>query len=417
MTENTRFDQGEVSATVTELVARTRSEEARVAMALITRLRERGVTPGEMALVTRRLDPYEALLTRAARRYGIELSFWTQLQLQQTRPYQLVLTTCRVLGTARPSRAELLAPLAVEWVHPDRSDDEPLSTADLDRIRDRLMATRRSLDGWQTRLTGVKPADERVIAYLEWLRSIPTAPTATDIRDTLAPVVETYKSRVLPRHVDQSQDGLRGVERVARATVRVTQLVPEVADKYANWIAAGHTDRSWQTVASLCESIATHRPGRREHASAEAIDVIEANDVWGRQWPYVIALGLVDGLWPQQVESEFPVELRQRIDTADSPALATLALPGAWQDRRERDQFLDTVRAATTQLLCLRYRQDQDGIDTHPSPYLETLERTQLDRSAVTEVLGGDSRNGSAGRLPERIVTHLTTDRSGGGCS
>lgn len=85
---------------VASLAAGTRREEARAAMALVAALVDCGISPSDVTVVVRDIDPYEEPLTRAARRYGVTPTFWTQLRLKRTLLYQLTVATIGALDVA-----------------------------------------------------------------------------------------------------------------------------------------------------------------------------------------------------------------------------------------------------------------------------------------------------------------------------
>jgi ATP-dependent helicase/nuclease subunit B len=133
------------------------------------------------------------------------------------------------------------------------------------------------------------------------------------------------------------------------------------------WLDQGRADRSWATVAGLLETLATQHPGRREHANATAVDIVAANDVWGRQVPYVVALGLCDGVWPRRPETPLPPTLCRATLVGDGQ-FARLAPRPQWAYRRQRDQFVKTLQAGTAGVVLTRPTRTPDGVDRPPSP-------------------------------------------------
>ena len=105
----------------------------------------------------------------------------------------------------------------------------------------------------------------------------------------------------------------RAVRRVAGADTD-EHLLRETRAKYADWLDRDHLDQSWTAVLEILDALATARPGRREHATAERIDLLDATDTWLRTYSTVVALGCVDGEWPQRPHGALPKELRAAIN-------------------------------------------------------------------------------------------------------
>jgi len=358
---------------VAELATTTRREEARTVMATVAGLRDRGVPVRDVAVVARDLDQYEEPLYRAAIQYGITPVFWVQLRVTQTRPYALIESVCDVLGTGEPSREILCRPLEHRWC--PESATSPSWPIDAETVQASMQALPdepRTLEEWHDELEANPETDERLVTYVEWLDECPE-PTPAAVTDVLTDVVETYEERGLPVTKANDSPALVETERDARAVVRVKTLVQQLRHKYEDRLDEGTLDRSWSSVAELSQLIATQRPGRREHSSARAIDIIEANDVWLLDVPYVIAIGLVDGDWPKKTASVVPPELQEEILRGDS-RVGTLAPRTAWTTGRDRDQFDDVLRAAGEGVVVTRHTENLAGEERRPSPLLEHLE-------------------------------------------
>ncbi|WP_435361567.1 hypothetical protein [Haloarchaeobius sp. DFWS5] len=376
-TEHQRLpDRRTVDAT--ELVAPTRTEEARLALEVVDQLLAEGVSPSDVLVVARDVATYERVLQRASRQNGQTVSVWTQLRLTETLPYALVTSLCGALDASdgRVDAATLLRPLAVEWVAPTATDWMP-AVRELDGLQRELGdAPPRSLAEWETAVAaanGSGAADGRLAALVEWLDEHPASPRPADVRTAFLPVLSTYRDLVLPTHLDQDTPALDETTETARALVRVEELVDEVALKYEEWLDRGYTEESWEAVRYLFETVATVTPGRREHANAAVVDVVDATDTWLRDVPYVVAVGLVDGEWPQTPEGLLPVALRDAILAGETPAVRTLAPLERWTEAREVDHFADAVSTATRHLVCTRFQRDTDGTAAARSPFLDWL--------------------------------------------
>ncbi|GAB3420008.1 hypothetical protein GCM10027435_22150 [Haloparvum alkalitolerans] len=422
-------------APVATLVARTRAAEARAVVACVDGLVSAGVSPSDVTVVVRDVDAYEAPLRRAARRYEVTLSVWTQLRLKRTIPYRLTRAVVSLLAERERTGGAvgadaLLAPLRFEWVPPadeansGLSDPFPVDSAALGALARRTGEAKHPVAGWSDEvrriadgtdasgpdadgtpeadapgsspqeLAGLADALER---YAAWVEPASATPGPHDLDALLSPVFEAYRTRVMPARRDADDATLTGTARTARALDRMGELTGELADKYGDWIADGYAPRSWATVADLLDAIATTVPGRREYATARSVDVMEANDVWGLDLPYVVAAGLVDGEWPRPPESAFPAALRRLLGTTDGPGAALRPRAG-WTEAGELDQFADTVAAASEGLVCTRFAADADGIDVRPSPYVQAVDGTPVGRDALDRLVGPDRE------LPEPIV-------------
>ncbi|NHN48492.1 hypothetical protein G9464_12940 [Halostella sp. JP-L12] len=400
------------------LSTRTRAAEARAAMAVVAGLVDRGVSPSDVTVVVRDLDPYEEPLSRAADRYGVRPNFWIQLRLKRTLPYRLLvavldLLVARESGTV-PADA-LLDPLRFEWVPPverggtgwttgpgDSDPDAgwPLPAATVAALARSVDGERRGIDAWRDRVAAVSDAGARLGTYLDWLDGLPARPDPDDVPVAVVPLLDAYRERVLPARRAADDATYSETARTARALARLHDgdegLVPELASKYGSWLDADYGERSWATVRDLCDALATTVPGRREYPAARSVDVMEANDVWGLDLPYVVAGGLVDGEWPRPPESAFPAPFRERLRGADGAARNVRPRSG-WTEGREFDQFADAVAAASEALVVTRHEYDADGVERRPSPYLRALDPTPVDRPAVGELIADC-------RLPPRLA-------------
>jgi ATP-dependent helicase/nuclease subunit B len=159
-------------------------------------------------------------------------------------------------------------------------------------------------------------------------------------------------------------------------------------------------------VLEVIDTIGTARPGRREHDNAEQIDVLDATDTWLRSYPFVIALGFVDGEWPQQPHGAFPIEVRTAVAHGASPAARSLAVRGAWTEQREYDHAVDAIQTATDHLIVTRYTEDVEGVSYQRSPLLADVGPTELGDAAYNQLLGPDTT------LPDRITASIATNKS-----
>lgn len=421
MTTSSKIPDVDLDVPVASLAAGTRHDEARAAMALVAALVDRGISPSDVTVVVRDVDPYEEPLTRAARRYEVTPTFWTQLRLKRTLPYQLTVATIGALtaaeavdnGEEMPTDSEsvsldiepLLAPLKFEWCPPAAADAAssypndtgwPIDQRTVAMTCETAAGETGSPSEWRHQLAEAG-VDDRVLTYGDWLADQPTSPTADELTGVLLPILETYREVVLPERHAADDTTLTETARTARALARLAGgdgaseegLVGECAGKYADWLADGYAKRSWATVAELVDTIATTVPGRREYATARSVDVMEANDTWGLNLPYVIAVGLVDGEWPRPPESCFPAAIRERLRGTEGPASGLRSRSG-WTAGRELDQFIDTLRAASKGLVLTRFQRDADGVETLPSPYLVALNAPELACEAVDKLAGPD---------------------------
>lgn len=392
-------------APVTEVATTTRQAEARAATAVVAGLLERGVPVSDVAVVARDVDAYERPLTRAAAVYGRHLSVWSQLPLQRTLPYRLVTTTAAGLaalaGDGELDSETLFAPLDCQFVLPDGRDAWPLDASAVASIRRAFdTGTPATLPTWRRRLAAA-PLDEQhrsaVEAYLDWLARQPVRPGIEAVVDVLEPLVDAFEARVLPDRAAADTPEYGATARTARALQRVAggdtdeHLLRETRAKYADWLDRHGVARSWETVLAVLEAIAAARPGRREHANAERIDVLDATDTWLRSYPYVVAVGLVDGVWPQRPYGSVPAPLRTAIADGASPAARQLGVRGAWTDARERDHFVDAVRTASAHLVVTRFTEDSDGVGYRRSGLLDGLSTATVTDDQYRRLVGPET--------------------------
>ncbi|MDL0134751.1 hypothetical protein [Halobacterium salinarum] len=359
---------------VAEAVATTRRAEARTAMALVRGLRDAGVPTRDIVVVARDLDDYEQVLHRAALQYALTPVFWTQLRATRTTPFALIEEVCDILGAEEVGPAALCRPLELRWCPPTASETAwPLRQQTIQTTRNVLPSGKRTLSNWQDIVHTKNDLDERIGTYIEWLTDRSSEPAPATVRTVVGDVVEAYEQYGLPATKDRDDPALLETERDARAVVRMRELVRQLPHKYEERLEEGTAEQTWHDVVELARLIVTQRPGRREHSNARAIDVLEANDIWMLDVPYVIAVGLVDGEWPTETASVLPPELQEAILTGDDAA-RPLAPSASWTAGRDRDQFDDTLRAARSGLIFTRYTESADGEERRPSPLLEYVD-------------------------------------------
>jgi len=400
------FDMSNMSpdVPVVEIEATTRYQEARTAMAVVAVLGEHGVPVRDLVVVARDLDGYEEPLARAAIRYGVTPVFWTQIDLVETNLYRLITSLCELFGDAEPNSETLLRPLELGWTPQETTDEWPLPDKVLAETSYRLPKESRPIHGWQSLLKEATWINQQVVEYVKWVARTPE-PTPTNVAAVLGGVVESYREAVLPERQSTDSPALLKTETAARATVRMETLVEQVESKYIQRLSDGWTDESWAAVQGMCESLARQRPGRREHANARALDILEANDLWARSIPYVVAVGLVEGEWPNQTKSTVPPELQHTILVGDDPA-GRLAPRTAWHGGRDLDQFYDTIAAATRGIIVTRHVLDVDGNRQSRSPLLDHLDTELIDRASRQQLLSTDRV------LPSQIESMLLDDGS-----
>ena len=341
-------------------------------MAIVAELRAKHIPVRDIAVVARDLDTYEEPLFRAAMQYGIAPVFWTQLYVTRTRPYALVESICDALDADKIDRETLLRPLEHRWAPSETSpEDWPVEPVTLQEVQHALPNGERTLIEWTAVLSADDEVDDRFVTFTEWLAGVPE-PTPDTVVSVLADVVNAYADRGLAVTKESDSPALLDTETDTRAVGRVRTLVQQLEHKFADRLEEGTLERSWGDVASLANVIATQRPGRREHSNARAIDVVEANDVWLLDVPYVIVVGLTADEWPRVTESVIPPEFQEAVLRGDGDA-STLAPRTAWTDGRDRDQFLDIFRAAQNAVIVTRHTQTIEGDVVHPSAYLDYL--------------------------------------------
>ncbi|MGZ0746087.1 hypothetical protein [Haloparvum sp. AD34] len=365
----------EVSAM--EVVADSRPDEARRVLEVVARYVNDGGSLSDVVVVAPDLDAYEAPLADAAARHDLPTATWTQLPLTDTLPYRLLTALCRVLDDDPCTADEFLAPLEYEWAPPD-ADAGPLDAAATAALRAGILdetdpETDRPVTEWCDRVAGLD-APAVVDAYRSWVGTHRHAgePSSQQVVETLEPVLDEYEETVLPRRKDRDDPTLTRTARTARAVVRTQDLVVEVAEKYDDRVAAGE-NRSWTLVDRLAETIGGLRAGRREHANARALDVVDANDTWALSREVVIAVGLRQGGWIESPGGLLPPELRDRL-LGGRPDASSLGLRATWSEARVRDHFRDTVAAAMDTIVCTRPRRDEDGTEVPRSPLLATVD-------------------------------------------
>ena len=388
---------------VAELVATTRREEARTAMATVAGLQDRGVPIRDIAVVARDLDPYEEALSRAAIQYGITPVFWLQLRVTQTRPYGLIESVCEVLGSAQPSRSVLCRPLEYRWSPPAATAASwPLPPKTIQHALQALPETAQSLDEWHEELDDNPAVDDRLLTYVEWLQACPE-PTPAAVTDILLDCVDRYAEYGVPVTEENDSPALLETERDTRAVITVQTIIRQLSQKYAKQLDEGTHTRSWEHVGEIGQLIATQRPGRREHSNARAVDIFEANDVWLLDIPYVITVGLVAGEWPKHSDSVVAPELQEAI-LRGADRVGTLAPRTSWTTGRDRDQFADTVDTPTSGLIVTRHTETPAGDTCRPSPFLEQLDTTTVPDTERQRLVRPD------GDLPAAIRGMLDTD-------
>ncbi|WP_248517937.1 hypothetical protein [Salinarchaeum laminariae] len=398
------LDDADVPAA--EIVASTRRNEARTVKATVSSLRNCGIPVRDIAVVVRDLDTYEEPLYRAAIQYGVTPVVWTQLRVTRTRPFALVESVCEVLGSEELPPAMLLRPLEHRWSPRSSTSSWPVEPEAVQESLQALPDEAQTLSEWIEELEANAEIGERLVTYAEWLGDCPE-PTPEATTDVLTGVVEAYEELGLTVTKENDSPSLVDTERDARAVVRVKTLIQQLRHKYADRLDEGTVDRSWSSAAELNQLIATQRPGRREHSNARAVDVFEASDVWLLDIPYVIAVGLVDGEWPQQTGSVVPPELQEAILRGDG-RVGALAPRSAWTTGRDRDQFDDTHRAARDGLIVTRHTESPSGEERRPSPLLEHLDTDVVSAEERRRLVSTDRK------LPDAVVAMLDAEVADG---
>ncbi len=342
-------------------------------MALVKSLRARGVPIRDIAVVVRDLDAYEEPLCRAALQYGIASVCWTQLRVTRTRPYALVESICEVLAAGEIDSNALLRPLDHGWAPADADTDGwPVEPKTVQRAKSTLSEEPRALEEWVKTVERGDDIDARILRFVQWLDAVPGAHPET-VGSVLDDVVEAYATHALPETKANDSPALLETEIDARAVVRVRTLVRQLPPKYSDRLDDRRVERSWGDVSELANTIVTQRPGRREHGNARALDILEANDVWALDIPYVIAVGLTASEWPQATESPLEPEFQEAILHGEGES-AKLAPRTSWSDGRDRDHLSDTLGAAARGVVVTRHTETASGDIVHPSPFLKFLD-------------------------------------------
>ncbi|MDS0278041.1 hypothetical protein NDI85_09560 [Halomicroarcula sp. S1AR25-4] len=372
-----------------EMVSTTRRAEARSVMALVAALRSGGVPVRDIALVVRDLDAYEEPLFRAAMQYGVTPVFWTQLRVTRTRPYALVESVCDALAGERVDTRTLLRPLEHRWAPASAAGHSwPVEPGVVQRAIAGLPDGARPVEEWVEVVATTDDVDARIGAFVQWLSDVPE-PRPETVASVLGAVVEAYADYGLPETKAADAPALLATETDARAVVRVRTLVQQLRHKFAERVDDGSLERSWADVAELSSVIATQRPGRREHSNARAVDVLEANDVWALDVPYVVAVGLTATEWPQETESTLPPEFQEAVLRGAGSA-STLAPSPAWTDGRDRDHFADTLCAAASGVVLTRHTETGGGDTVHPSPFLTALDTDSVSAGEMERLRSAD---------------------------
>jgi ATP-dependent helicase/nuclease subunit B len=377
-------------ASATEVVAETPQQEARAAMGVVDGLCRRGVPPTDIVVVARDAGTYERVLNRAATAYGRRTSVWTTLDVEQTIPYRLAVSLCTLYDMSDDPLpiGVLTKPCLLGWVQSTEGDRWPLEATALSQLERTLENQEHTVTGWHNRLRETATCEDNRLAatatsvgiFADHVSRISSAPTRADIR-ALSSVIERFDEQALPDYLKNSQNRSE-VAQTAHAVNRMEELLEQTATKYGTWTDRHYRQRSWDTVIDVLAEVAAMRPGRREHHNAEKVDVLDGTDTYLRKWPYVVAVGLVDGVWPQPSTGRLPMAARQAIIEGSE-----FAVRGAWTDERDRDFFVDTVTAATRQLFVTRHTHDIDGIAYEPSPLLSELETSVVSPQQTKELL------------------------------
>jgi len=385
---------------IIEVPVLTPAMEARLALSMVAELRERGVPIRDILVVCRDLDGYEDLLVRAAIRHDIVPTIWTQLRLVETLPYRMCETLCKIFAADLVAFETVVMPLAFGWVPPEPSDEWPLDMSTVREMCHQAPTDAVSIEDWQTRVSEQSWGNDQLLSYLEWVVACPERPSPEELTNILGGVLQRYREYVLPIRKERDGPALLETERAVRAVTRMDDLIERVARTYGQRVESDWSEQSWDRVAGLCESYATQRPGRREHANARALDIIEANDAWGREVPYVIAVGLSAGVWPQQQESLVPVLLQDSVRRGEA-GLDQVAPRLGWSGLKDYDQFADTVAAATQGVVLTRHTTGSDGGDRRRSPLLESVPVERVSRSSAVGLLEVERR------IPEALESFL----------
>lgn len=387
---------------VVEFVGQTRHEEARIAVATAAGLLEDGVSPSDIVITAVDLDPYEDLLERAAKRYGLTLAVWTPLNLKRTCPYQFAASLLGVLRerSEGPLDIETLGePLRLGWASPQsRSLDGPLPTDHAERLIDQYHGTTLTITDWKRQIAegDIESQYKRhVIGYLNWLGAQPQQPSPDAVSDAIGGAMDAYENAVLPSEV--GDEPVSELAETLRGFDRTVTLLKTAQQRYSKWLDYGRTERSWGVVEELLDAFATTLPGRRELPTAAAIDVKEANDMWALEVPYVIAVGVVDTEWPRSIDSAVPSVSRAAISQQENSHNSGVRPHSSWTTARDHDHFVSAAAAASDLFVVTRFATDADGVEQQPSRFLDDLEPTHIS-DGVADLIGDPSM------LPETIA-------------
>lgn len=390
-----QFSSGEidVSQPVFELPAQTPRAEARTAVALANYLIDCGIPVREIAIAVPAADQYIPALPQAGRRWDLPVTVWTQLPLTDTSPYRLckALTTVLDADTTAVAAENLLTPLEAGWVPEDPAATQtwPISPETVIQWRHSAPDEPRPLSDWQSNPDWHND-DPRVRTYVEWLAAQPTAPSPATAADVITNLLASYKESVVPLIEENDAPTYEQTIQVARAVARLEELVPRLTEKYDAWLDASRMPRRWKTVGRLLELFATQVPGRREHANARAIDVLEVSDLWERSYEYVIALGLTEGMWPLRNTCVLPVALREEI-IHGSEEVSSVVPRMSWFNYQEWDMFIETVTAAEAAAFLMYHTTDQNQTECEPSPFLNTVTTTRCEPATVKTIQDPDA--------------------------
>jgi len=370
---------------VVEMVSATRRNEARSVMALVATLLNQDVPVRDIAVVVRDLDPYEEPLFRAALQHGVVPDFWTQLRVTQTRPFNLLVSICDVLAADSVDKNTLLQPLEHRWTPSEASESKwPVQQKVVQQAVASFPDDDRTLAKWADWMAQNGEIDDRIELFVRWLNEVPE-PRPDVISSVLTDVIDAYAAHGLPETKAMDSPALLETETDARAVLRVETLVEQLHHKFADRLEEGAAEQSWTDIAELATLIATQRPGRREHSHARAVDVLEANDVWGLDIPYVIVVGLTASEWPQDTDSTTQPEFEEAILTGSDEA-SKLAPDTSWTDARDRDHFVDTLTAASSGVIITRHEETTSGDVVHPSPFLEFVDSEVVPNSEIQQL-------------------------------
>lgn len=407
------------------LKAQTRAVEARAALRWVKqRLVEDGLALGEVAVLTRSLDPYRVFLDEAAREFGLPLwivggaplaenpvvsSLLTLLSLpaEGWRPRALLQTwrspyfDWPALGLDLKYAAVLDAVSrlgrVVEGLDQWREalarspgalrDDEP--EGDLSRPSpDEVTAASAAFESLVARMTPPSRAGLRdYVAFLEDLIGDDPAPPVpgfgVGVTLAAAPRALNVVARALAGAGTAPRDiaALRTLKEVLRSLVLTESLINtplSLGAAHGSGAAANWDYGAFISALREAVEAATYRtplsqfgtPGGRAGGEGPGVTVASVLDARGLSFRAVAILGLAEGEFPQ-AEHEMPL-LRE----ADRAALGERGLP--LESRLRGDEvtiFYEAVtRARERLLLCRPYLAD-DGQQWEPSSYWRQVSR------------------------------------------